>query len=225
MKVLCTNGLKTVLAEVIPGFERCMGVTVEASYASTNQLLEQLKAGVRADLALLTADAIDTLMEKGVLLRGSRIDIASSPIGIAVRKGVPHPDIGTEEALKASLLAAKSVAHSRTGISGLYAPELFARLGIAEQMTAKAVVPDPATVGEAVAKGDAEMAFQQISELMPVAGIDVVGPLPQAVQKLTVFAAGIFVDAVEPAAARALVEQLTSSAVRPVYARMGLEAV
>src|SRR5688500_11419163 len=101
MKVLCTNGLKTVLAEVLPGFERTMGVTVEASYASTNQLLEQLKPGAGADLALLTAEAIDRLIGEGAIVRGSRVDIASSAIGIAVRSGAPHPDIATVEALKA----------------------------------------------------------------------------------------------------------------------------
>jgi molybdate transport system substrate-binding protein len=225
MKILCTNGLKTVLAEVIPGFERTMGVTVEARYASTNMLLDQLKAGAHADLALLTAEAIDRLIAERAIVRGSRVDIASSAIGIAVKKGAPHPDIATVETLKQALLAAKSVAHSKTGISGLYAPELFERLGIAEPMKPKAIVPDPLTVGEAVARGDAEIAFQQISELLPVAGVEVVGPLPAGVQKLTVFAGGIFVHAIEPAAARALVEQLTSRAARPVYARMGLQAV
>lgn len=224
MKMLCTNGLKTVLAEVIPGFERTMGVTVEASCASTNMLLDQIRGGARHDLALLTGDAIDSLIRQGAMIAGSRVDIARSAIGIAVRKGAPRPAIATVEALKSALLAAKSVAHSKTGISGLYAPVLFKRLGIAEQVAPKVVVPDPVTVGEAVARGDAEMAFQQISELMPVAGVDVVGRLPGEVQKLTVFAAGIFVDAVERKAARALAEQLTSPAVRPVYARMGLDA-
>jgi molybdate transport system substrate-binding protein len=225
MKVLCTNGLKTVLAEIVPGFERCMGVAVEASYASTNMLLDRLKDGARADLALMTAEAIDHLITDGTVMAGSRTDVASSAIGIAVRRGAPRPDIATAEALKAALLAAPSVAHSRTGMSGLYAPVLFRRLGIADAMARKTVIPDPRTVGEAVARGDAEMALQQISELIPAPGVEVVGPLPEAVQKLTVFAAGIFAMATEPKAARALVEQLTSTAVRPLYARMGLQAV
>ncbi|MGH6771705.1 MAG: substrate-binding domain-containing protein [Xanthobacteraceae bacterium] len=225
MKVLCTNGLKTVMTEVVPGFERSTGQSVHADYASTNMLLDRLKAGAGADLAILTAEAIDGLIAEGAINAASRADLASSAIGIAVRRGAPRPDIGTVEALKQTLLAARSVAFSKTGISGLYAPALFAKLGIAEQMMPKAVIPDPVTVGEAVAKGAAEMAFQQVSELMPVAGVAVVGPLPAEIQKLTVFTAGIFSATKAAKAARALVEALRSDAVRPVYACMGLQAL
>jgi molybdate transport system substrate-binding protein len=225
MKVLCTNGLKTVLAEVVPGFERSMGLSVDASYASTNMLLDRLKAGAGADLAILTAEAIDRLIAGRAIAAESRTDLATSAIGIAVRAGAPLPDIGTVEALKRALLAARSVAYSKTGISGLYAPRLFEKLGIADRMLPKAVIPDPLTVGEAVARGDAEMAFQQVSELMPVAGVAVVGPLPPEAQKLTVFTAGIFTATAEAKAARALMEALRSDTVRPIYQRMGLHAV
>jgi molybdate transport system substrate-binding protein len=223
VKVLCTNGLKTVLADVLPGFERSAGCPVETEFASTNMLLDRLKAGARADLAILTAEAIDGLIANRAIDAASRTDLASSAIGIAVRKGAPMPDIGTVDALRRTLLAARSVAYSKTGISGFYAPELFAKLGIADQMLPKAVIPDPMTVGEAVAKGDAEMAFQQISELMPVAGVTVVGPLAAEVQKLTVFTAGIFAATTQAKAARALIEALRSDAVRPIYPRMGLQ--
>ena len=223
MKVLCTNGVKAVTVELIPAAERTLGSSIEVDYASTMALMDKIAAGATGDLAVLSAEAIDELIGKGVLQRGSRIDLARSVIGVAVRSGAREPDIGTADALKATLLAAKSVAYSRTGISGLYMPELFRKLGVTDQIAPKAVIPTSGSVGEAVARGEGEVGLQQVSELLPVPGIKVVGPLPDSVQRVTVFSAGIFSSAKEPQAARTLVEQLAASTTRALYSAKGLQ--
>lgn len=223
MKVLCTNGVKAVTAELIPAVGRTIGLPVHVDYGSTNLLMDKIGGGETGDLAVLSAEAIDGLIGTGVLQKGSRTDLARSSIGVAVRSGMVGPDIGTVDALKAALLAAKSVIYSKTGISGVYMPKMLAKLGIADQIAPKAVYPSHGTVGEALARGEAELALQQISELLPVPGIKVVGPLPGPVQLVTVFSAGIFSSATEPRAARMLVEQLTASEARMLYTAKGLE--
>ena len=223
MKVLCTNGVKAVTAELLPAVERTIGLSVDVDYASTNMLMDKIGGGETGDLAVLSAEAVDSLIEKGVLQKGTRVDLCKSSIGVAVRRGAVGPDLGTVDALKAALLAAKSVLYSKTGISGVYMPQLMLKLGIADQIAKKAVNPSSGTVGEALARGEAEIALQQISELLPVAGIKVVGPLPAEVQLVTVFSAGTFASAAEPRAARMLVEQLTTNAARSVYTSKGLE--
>jgi molybdate transport system substrate-binding protein len=223
MRVLCTNGLKTVMLDLAPEFERAIGTKAVITWGSANGLLQELEAGAGGDLAILTAEAIDGLIKEGKVVAGSRVDLARSGIGVAVRKGAPKPDIGSPDALRRALLAAKSVAHSKTGMSGIYFPTVLARLGIAEEMKPKIVTPEPGTpVGEVVAKGGAEIGVQQISELLPVAGIEIVGPLPAALQRITIFSAGVLTAAKEPQAARALV-QFVATASRPLLKDKGLE--
>ncbi len=223
MKVLCTNGVKSVTATLIPAVERTIGLAVDVDYASTNMLVDKIVGGETGDLAVLSAEAIDGLIASGVLQKGSRVDLAKSSIGVAIRRGMVAPDVSTVEALTAALLAAKSVLYSKTGISGVYMPQLLEKLGIADQIAPKARNPSHGTVGEALARGEAEIAMQQISELLPVAGIKVIAPLPAEVQLVTIFSAGIFTAAVEPRAARMLVEQLTTNAARALYTEKGLE--
>jgi molybdate transport system substrate-binding protein len=223
MKVLCTNGVKSVTATLIPAVERTIGLAVDVDYASTNMLMDKIVGGETGDLAVLSAEAIDGLIASGVLQKGSRVDLAKSSIGVAIRRGMVAPDVSTVEALTAALLAAKSVLYSKTGISGVYMPQLLEKLGIADQIAPKARNPSHGTVGEALARGEAEIAMQQISELLPVAGIKVIAPLPAEVQLVTIFSAGIFTAAVEPRAARMLVEQLTTNAARALYTEKGLE--
>jgi molybdate transport system substrate-binding protein len=223
MRVLCTNGLKTVMLDLAPEFERAIGTKAVITWGSANGLLKELEAGAGGDLAILTAEAIDDLIKEGKVVAGSRVDLARSGIGVAVRKGAPKPDIGSSDALRRVLLAAKSVAHSKTGMSGIYFPTVLARLGIADEMKPKIVTPEPGTpVGEVVAKGGAEIGVQQISELLPVAGIEIVGPLPAALQRITIFSAGVLTAAKEPQAARALV-QFVATASRPLLKDKGLE--
>jgi molybdate transport system substrate-binding protein len=223
MKVICTNGLKSVMLDLIPAFERKTATKLTVTWGATNSLLKDLESGTTADLAILTAETIDELIARGKAVQGSRVDLARSGIGIAVRKGARKPDIATPEALKQTLLAAKSVAHSKSGMSGIYFPTVLARLGIADAMKSKIVIPEPGTpVGDVIAKGDAEIGVQQISELLPVAGVEIVGPLPGELQKITVFSAGILSAAKEPDAAKALVTFVAAEA-RPLLKPKGLE--
>jgi molybdate transport system substrate-binding protein len=223
MKVLCTNGVKTLLLDLVPAFERASGTKLAITWGSAAGLVKELASGAGGDLAILTAEAIDDLIKAGTVVAGSRVDLARSGIGLAVRKGAKKPDIGSPDALKAALLAAKTVAHSKTGMSGIYFPTVLARLGIADAMAGKIVMPDPGTpVGEVVARGDAEIGVQQISELLPVAGIEIVGPLPPALQKITTFSAGILSAAQEPDAAKALVKFVVPQA-GPLLKSKGLE--
>src|SRR5262245_44581335 len=223
MKVLCTNGLKTVMLDLAPAFERTSGTKLTITWGSTNSLLKELDAGAIGDLAILTADVIDDLIKRGKVAAGSRVDLARSGIGIAVRKGARKPAIATPEELKQALLAAGSVAHSKTGLSGIYFPTVLARLGIADAMKSKIVMPEPGNpVGEVVAKGDAEIGVQQISELLPVAGIDIVGPLPAELQKITTFSAGLMTGAKDPDTAKALVKFVAAESL-PLLKGKGLE--
>src|SRR6267154_289810 len=209
MKGLFSNGVKAVALELIPEFERARGIKLYIMWASTNMLLEEINKGATGDLAILTDEAIDDLIRQGRMMAGSRVDLAQSAIGIAVRNGAPKPDIGSAEAFKQALLSARTISYSKTGISGVYFPTVLDRLGIAEVVKSKTVIPTPGVpVGEVVARGEAGIGVQQISELLPVPGIEVVGPLPAALQKLTVFSAGIFVGARKADAARVLVAAL-----------------
>jgi molybdate transport system substrate-binding protein len=223
MEMLCTNGVKSVMLDLIPAFERVSSKKVATIWGSTNALLKDLESGAGGDVAILTAEAIDALIDRGKAVAGSRVDLARSGIGVAVRKGAKRPDIASSEALKRALLAAKSVAHSKTGLSGLYFPTVLSRLGIADQMTSKIVIPDPGTpVGEVVAKGDAEIGIQQISELLPVPGVEIVGPLPEPLQKITIFSGGVLTAANEPEGAAALLEFVAAKSL-PLLKQKGLE--
>jgi molybdate transport system substrate-binding protein len=223
MKVICTNGVKSIMLDLVPAFERTSGTKIVITWGPTNGLLKELEGGAVGDLAILTAEAIDDLIEHGKAVAGSRVDLARSAIGVAVRKGAKHPDIGSPEALKRALIAAKSVAHSKTGLSGIYFPTVLARLGIADAMKGKIVIPDPGTpVGEVVAKGEAEIGIQQISELLPVGGVEIVGPLPDALQKITTFSAGVLTAAKESNVAAALLKFVAAESPR-LLKQKGLE--
>jgi molybdate transport system substrate-binding protein len=211
------------MLELAPQFEGAIGTKPVMTWGSAAGLVKELDSGAAADLVVLTAEAIDDLIGRGKVVAGSRVDLARSGIGIAVRKGARKPDIATPDALKQALLAAKSVAHSKTGMSGIYFPTVLARLGITDAMKSKIVMPEPGTpVGEVIASGGAELGVQQISELLPVAGIEIVGPLPTTLQKITIFSAGILAAAKDPNAARALVKFVAERS-PPLLAAKGLE--
>ena len=225
MKIVCTNGVKSVMLDLVSQFERRSATKLTVVWGATNTLIKELEGGADGDLAILTAEAIDQLIKLGKAVARSRVDLARSAIGIAVRQGASKPGIATPEALKRALLAARAIAHSKSGLSGVYFPTVLARLGIAEEVKGKIVIPDPGTpVGEVVARGAAELGIQQISELLPVAGIDIVGPLPPEVQKITTFSAGVLTAARELDAAKALVKFLAAE-FPPLLKRKGLEPV
>jgi len=224
MKILCSNGVKSVMLEILPACERKSGARIETVWGSTMGLQKDIAAGADGDLAVLTAEVIDGLIAEGKAAAGSRADLARSGIGVAVRKGAAKPDIASPEALKRALLAARSVSHSKTGQSGIYFPTVLAKLGISDAMKSKLVVPEGGTpIGEVVARGEAEIGIQQISELLPVPGIEIVGPLPGPLQKVTVFSAGVLATAHDPRRAKDLLAVIAEAS-RPLLAAKGLEA-
>jgi len=171
----------------------------------------------------MVGDALGKMMEQGKAVEGTRVDLVRSPIGMVVRAGGPKPDISTPEALKKALLDAKSVAYSDSA-SGVYVgTELFEKLGVTEQMKSKAKMIPAEPVAAGVARGESELGFQQVSELLPIPGVDLVGPLPGAVQKITIFSAGIASGAREPDAGKALIAFLASPAAAPTLKKTGLD--
>jgi molybdate transport system substrate-binding protein len=222
--VLSTLALRGVLVEIAEEFNALTGLSFTATYKSTNMALSLIAQGAIADMAILTREAIDRLMRDGIVVDGSAADLAQSGVGIAVRAGAPKPDIGTVAALRRALLEAKSIAFSRLGASGMHFGQLIEQLGIADEVRRKAHISD-SYVGEVTARGEAEMAVQQISELMPVAGIDIVGPLPDEMQKISVFTAGIFRAARSPGGAEKLISYLADPRLGPVLIRKGLESI
>jgi molybdate transport system substrate-binding protein len=220
--VLSTLALRGVLVAVADDFQARTGLAIAATYKSTNMSLGLIAKGLTADMTIVTREAIDGLVRDGVIADGSTADLARSGVGIAVRAGAAKPDIGSVDALRRTLLDAKSVAFSRLGASGIHFGQVIERLGIADEVRGKAHIGD-AFVGEAAARGDAEIAVQQISELKAVAGIDIVGPLPDAVQKVSVFSAGIFRAARNPAGAATLIAYLADPRLAPVVVGAGLE--
>jgi molybdate transport system substrate-binding protein len=205
--VLSTLALKGALEKSRTQLEQSLGTTLELHFDATQAILPRLAAGFRADLVVLTAEAMEELREAGRVAQVRAL--GSSGVGIAVRAGAPKPDIGSVEALKRALEAASSVAHSKVGASGIYFAELLGRLQIKLK---KRVVVEKGPVGLVVARGEAELGVQQLCELEPVPGIDIVGPLPEPLQRSTHFAAGVPADAANPKLGLALMAQLPTIA-------------
>ncbi|HEX4554786.1 MAG TPA: substrate-binding domain-containing protein [Xanthobacteraceae bacterium] len=221
IRILCTLGLRGVLTDIAPMLA-ASGIGFDASYGATNMLLGRMAEGESADVAILVDAAIDALTRQGTIAAGSPRDLARSGVGIAVKAGAAKPDIGTIEAFRGAMLAARSIGYSKSGASGLHFAELIGRLGIAAEVTRKAKVQD-GVVGELAATGEVEIAVQQISELKLVDGIDIVGSLPDELQKLTVFSAGVFAASAQPARAAALIAALARPEVAAVMRHKGLE--
>ena len=185
----------------------------------------RLERGEPADVLIMVGYALGGLIKQGKVMADSRVDLVKSPIGVAVKSGAPKPDISSAETIKGALLAAKTIAYSDSA-SGVYvSTEMFQKLGIAEEMKDKARKILATPVGEIVARGDAEIGFQQISELKPVAGIDIIGPLPDELQKITVFSAGIAAVSREPDAGKALIKFLASPGARDTLVKSGLDPI
>ena len=224
VEVLSTLALRGVLVDFAEDFRARTSLAIAATYRSTNALLDLIARGATADMTILTREGMVQLARDGVVAAGTTVDLAQSGVGIAVRAGLAKPDIATVAALKDALLAAKSIAFSRQGASGIHFAEVIERLGIAEEVRRKATITD-SYAGEAAARGEVDMAVQQISELMPIKGIDIVGALPAELQKISVFAGGIFRAAKNADGAGKLLAALAAPDLRPVLIRNGLEPV
>jgi molybdate transport system substrate-binding protein len=228
VRVMISGGLSTAYKEVVPEFERSTGNKVLTAYGpsmgtTANAIPNRLERGERADVLIMVGYALGDLIKQGKVIADSRVDLAKSPIGIAVKSGMPKPDISSADAVKRTLLAAKSIAYSDSA-SGVYiSTEMFQRLGIVDAMKDKARQIPAEPVARVVARGDAEIGFQQISELLPVPGVDIVGQLPPELQKITVFSAGIATAAKEPEAGKALIKFLASPAASAAIIKSGIE--
>ena len=230
IRVMISGGLTAAYKVLVPEFERATGHQVLTAYGpsmgtTANAIPVRLERGEPADVLIMVGYALGDLVKQGKVVADSRVDLVKSPIGIAVKSGAPKPDIGSADAVKQMLLAAKTVAYSDSA-SGVYvSTEMFQKLGIADEMKDKARKIPATPVGEIVAHGDAEIGFQQISELKPIAGIDIVGPLPEALQKITVFSAGIASVSREPDAGKALIKFLVSPAARAEIVKSGMDPI
>jgi molybdate transport system substrate-binding protein len=230
IKVMTSGAFSAALKELTPAFERASGSTLVivsggSVAGAPDSIPDRLQRGERTDVLIMAAGGIDDLAKAGRVVAGSRVDLARSSIGIAVRAGSPKPDISSLDALKRALLAAKSIAYS-SSVSGVYvSTELFQRLGIADQVRAKSRRVDGDPVAAVVARGEAEIGFQQISELRPVPGVEVVGPLPPEAQRVTVFSAAAAAGSTNPSGGRALVAFLSSPAASAAIAKSGMDPV
>ena len=223
IRVISTQATQEAYLELVAQFEKASGHKVTSDFTGTLNVEKRLAGGEFCDLIIMAGPAVDNQIKLGKAVAGSRVDFAKSAIGLAVRKGAAKPDISSADALKKTLLAAKSIGYS-TGPSGVYILSMFEKLGIAGEVKGKLKqTPSGVFVGTLLANGEAEVGFQQIGELKRFEGIDYVGPLPGDLQQITVFAAGILTGAKQADAAKALVKFISAPAAAAVYKKHGLE--
>lgn len=221
IKLIASNAVREPYGELLPAFEKATGHRVTVDWGGTLDVVKRVRQGDAADVVIIPDARIDELIKEGKL--GNRVDLVRSGVGIAVPAGAPHPDVSSVDALKRSLLAAKSIVLS-SGPSSFYLLALFPKLGIDEAIKPKTIRLAPgAGVGAALARREGEIGFTQISELLSVQGIDYLGPLPAAIQSITVFSAGLPAAARAPDAAGALIKFLTASEAAPVLKRHGMD--
>lgn len=226
LKVLTAGAFKQVLVAALPAFEQRTGHTVTLDNATVGVLIQRIEGGEAFDVAVLSPAAIDALTAKGKIAAGTRKALAKVGVGVVVKAGAPKPDIATVDAFKRALLDAKSVAYidpAAGGSSGIYIAKLLKQLGVADAVNAKAKLIQGGAVADHIAAGEAELGLHQISEILPVAGVTLVGPLPAALQNYTVYAAGISSAARDRAAAEALIDQLAGPAGAAVITAKGME--
>jgi len=227
IRVMTSGAFTAAYLELIPQLElltkRKIVTAATSMGTGPDSIPSRLQRGEPVDVVIVADAALVELIKGGIILAESRTPLARSAIGIAVRAGTPKPDISSVDALKRTLLEAKSIAYSAS-VSGRYlTTELFQRLGIADQVMPKSRRIEGERVGAVVARGEAEIAFQQVSELLPVHGIDYVGPLPPEVQKVAVFSAGVTVGTRDSDAAHALIRFLASPEAAYAITKSGME--
>lgn len=214
---------RALLAELAAAYEPITGVPVAIESVGGVDAAKRVLGGEVFDVVVLASDAIDKLIDAGRVIAGSKADLVHSGVAVAVKAGTVHPDMASEEAVKRAVLAAPTLGYS-TGPSGLQLAKLFERWGIAQEIAPRIVQAPPGVpVGTLVARGEVALGFQQLSELMHLQGIDVIGPLPPAIQIVTTFSAGVCTAAAQPDAARALVAFLASPDAAAAKQRHGME--
>src|SRR5262249_18135593 len=223
IKVLSTQATEEAYKDLVPQFEKASGHEVTTVFTGTLDALKRLSNGETYDLVIMARQQIDELSQGGKVVAGSRTDVAKSGVGVAVGKGRPKPDISTVDALKKTLLAAKSIGYS-TGPSGIYVVTMFQKMGIADEIKSKLKqTPTGVFVGSIIASGEAQMGFQQVTKLSFFPGIDYAGPIAAEVQLITVFSAGIPAGSKQTDAAKALVSFVTAPAAAAVFKKHALD--
>ncbi len=226
IRVLTGGAFKQVLLALVPDFEKQTGHKVTIDNATVGALTKRIEGGEAFDIAVLTPKAVDELIAKGKFAAGSRQNLARVGVGVVVKDGTPKPDISSVDAFKKALLAAKSVAYidpAAGGSSGIYVSGLLDRLGIAGEVKPKAKLIHGGAVAEHIAKGEAEVGIHQISEILPVKGVTLVGPLPADIQNYTVYAVGVSANAKQVEAAKALIKALSGPAAAAVLKSKGMD--
>ncbi len=224
LKLLSSMATRELLNELVAQYQRSTGQSVISEAAGGVDVAKRVRAGEAVDVVVLSSTAIDSLIAAGSLLPDSRLDLVRSGVSIAVRTGAARPDVSSAQAVRSAVLAATTLSYS-TGPSGVYLEKLFERWGILEQVRGRIVVPPPGVpVGSLIANGSVELGFQQLSELMTLPGIDVIGPLPADIQTITVFSGGISSGCTRPELARALLNHMASPAAAATKSRYGMEA-
>jgi molybdate transport system substrate-binding protein len=227
IKVLSAGAVRPVLAEAVKSFHAATGHTVVLTFGTVGNIQERLAAGEAADLVIVTKEAVDELERTERTVRKARMDLGRVGIGVAVKAGAPRPDISSAEAFKQTLLAAKSlvaVDPAKGGTSGIHFAKLLEQLGIADQVHDKLLLLPGGNVVEKVADGEAELGVQQISEILPVAGVQLVGPLPSELQKVTTYTAAIVMHTAIAPAAASLLRYLGSPSIHPRFVAAGFNS-
>ena len=223
IRIISSMATKQVLAELVALYRQTTEQDVSTESVGGVDAAKRVQAGEAFDAVVLAANAIDQLIQAGRVVAGSRVDLVRSGVSIAVRAGSPRPDIASEEAVKRAVVAARSLSYS-TGPSGVFLAKLFERWGIAEQIKGRIVQAPPGVpVGSLVAKGEVELGFQQLSELIHLQGIDVLGPLPPAIQIITTFSAGLAVTATQGEVVRKMLAFMASPAAAGPTLRNGMD--
>jgi molybdate transport system substrate-binding protein len=226
VRVLASNGMKAVIEELQPRCERAIGHPLSIEYNSTTALRQEIGAGAAFDVAILTSEAIGDLVKETRITPGTPVDFARCGIGVAIRAGSPKPDIGRSAALKKTLREARSITYAKDGASRSYIDKMLERLDLAEETKPKIILTQGSGAAMAsVASGQVAIVMTLMSELLPIHGIDVVGPLPADLQSYVSFGAGVGVKASQPEGAKALIAFLRSSEATPVYRTKGMEPV
>ncbi|MEI7569784.1 MAG: substrate-binding domain-containing protein [Alcaligenaceae bacterium] len=228
--VITSGAFATAFEELAPLYEKQSSHTVKISYGSSmgaapDAIPARLSRNEKFDILILAGPALDGFIKKGAVADGTRVDLANSTIGAVVKKGAPKPDISTVAALKTALLQAKSIAYSASASGTYLSTELFVKLGVAEQLkdTAKKIYSE--RVGSVVARGDAELGFQQVSELLSIPGLDYLGEIPAEVQQTVPFSAGITTTTQQIKAAKELIEFLASEKAAPIIKKTGMNPI